>query len=71
MTDIPENYVQISRVLDFNAILVSQALAEAGIQFKEKIEKEGSSDQFEMHVFYVPFRMWEKAASVADEAVNL
>ncbi len=68
---IPSNYVQISRVLDFDARKVAEALNEAGIPFVEKTEREGSSDQFEMREFYVPFDLWKKAAQIADEAVNI
>jgi len=70
MTEIPKNYVQISRVLDFDAILVRQSLDEAGIAFKERTEKEGSKNQFEMHEFYVDSKVRERAAHIADEAVN-
>jgi hypothetical protein len=60
----------ISRVIDFDAILVRQALNEAKIAFAEKTEKDGSKNQFEMHEFYVAIAVSEKAAALADEAVN-
>ncbi|MBI3859795.1 MAG: hypothetical protein HY296_06140 [Thaumarchaeota archaeon] len=66
-----KDWTEISRVLDFDAIKVRRALEEAKIVFEEKVEMDGSKNQFEMHEFYVPVEVWEKAASIADEAVNL
>ncbi len=65
------DWMMISRVLDFDAPKVRQALAEAKIEFEEKVEMDGSKTQFEMHEFYVPAQSWEKASSIVDEAVNL
>lgn len=61
----------ISRVLDFDAPAVRRALAKELIPFVETFEFEGSRNQFEMHEFYVPLGVWQEAAGVADEAVNL
>lgn len=68
---VPQDWVMISRVLDFDAVKVRRALEEARIQFEEKVELDGSMNQFEMHEFYVLNDFWAQAASIADEAVNL